>query len=636
MNVKDVARANRLPNPGYLIAAGLLAVLFILLYRTAWVCDDAYITFRTVANFVDGHGPVYNVGERVQAYSNPLWMILMSPFFAISGEAYYTSIILSCIFTLAAVRLIAFQLVRTALPATLILALLLVSQAFVDFGTSGLENPLSYYLIAVFALAFFKEKGERKQLFVLTLAAAFITVNRLDMILLVLPPLIYVYRKSALTGKWKLLLLGMLPLVIWELFCLIYYGFPFPNTFYAKLGTGYGFWENLSQGLLYFRETLLHDPVSMVLIVLAIFSSIYHRAWKQIWWMAAVTLYLFLMLRSGGDFMRGRFFSVPVLMAVICLTQLPFRWRREGILAGLMLVLGLVMPDSPVWSGANYHVGRTENPAELYPDGITNERAMAWQLSGLLRPADERFTSIIEVQGKAARATWKGEGNPVRKVMVAIGYEGYRAGPGVYVVDRLALSEPLLARLPALDVNWRRPGHYPRMLPAFYPLADGEQEDPDLVEYAKHLHEITSSEKLFSWDRIRSIFAMNFGAYKHLIDEERYRQGGWRIDGEKFLRDSEQGVGLKLIRNWRPAHIEFAEFMHADSLAFEIIGNQRYAVELRRRKFSYGRLEFAMPDSGSMTFRWQIPEQISGRGFDEIWVWPVDGYADFYLSKLKL
>jgi len=35
----------------------LLASIFVVvLVRTAWVCDDAYITFRTVDNFVHGHG----------------------------------------------------------------------------------------------------------------------------------------------------------------------------------------------------------------------------------------------------------------------------------------------------------------------------------------------------------------------------------------------------------------------------------------------------------------------------------------------------------------------------------------------------------------------------------------------------
>ena len=37
--------------------------------------DDAFITFRYAQNLVDGLGPVYNAGERVEGYSSPIWML---------------------------------------------------------------------------------------------------------------------------------------------------------------------------------------------------------------------------------------------------------------------------------------------------------------------------------------------------------------------------------------------------------------------------------------------------------------------------------------------------------------------------------------------------------------------------------
>ncbi len=41
-----------------------------------FLIDDAYITFRTVENFANGFGLTWNVTERVQAYTHPLWMLL--------------------------------------------------------------------------------------------------------------------------------------------------------------------------------------------------------------------------------------------------------------------------------------------------------------------------------------------------------------------------------------------------------------------------------------------------------------------------------------------------------------------------------------------------------------------------------
>ncbi len=47
---------------------GLILVLAVAygLFRAvslAWVCDDAFISFRYARNLVEGHGLVFNVGE---------------------------------------------------------------------------------------------------------------------------------------------------------------------------------------------------------------------------------------------------------------------------------------------------------------------------------------------------------------------------------------------------------------------------------------------------------------------------------------------------------------------------------------------------------------------------------------------
>jgi arabinofuranosyltransferase len=55
-----------------------ILVIFLLLLPTAWICDDAYITMRTADNFVNGYGLTWNVSERVQAYTHPLWLFLIS------------------------------------------------------------------------------------------------------------------------------------------------------------------------------------------------------------------------------------------------------------------------------------------------------------------------------------------------------------------------------------------------------------------------------------------------------------------------------------------------------------------------------------------------------------------------------
>ena len=123
----------------WVTAVGAIA-FGLLLVRTAWMSDDAYITFRTVDNFLHGFGLRWNVLNRVQAYTHPLWMFVVAGATALTGELYYTVTFLSIALSIGAVVLCAFG--ASSLPMeVLTISALGVSKSFVDFSTSGLENP---------------------------------------------------------------------------------------------------------------------------------------------------------------------------------------------------------------------------------------------------------------------------------------------------------------------------------------------------------------------------------------------------------------------------------------------------------------------------------------------------------------
>ena len=44
-------------------------------YGLWWCTDDAYISFRYARNLTEGLGLVYNAGERVEGFTNPLWTL---------------------------------------------------------------------------------------------------------------------------------------------------------------------------------------------------------------------------------------------------------------------------------------------------------------------------------------------------------------------------------------------------------------------------------------------------------------------------------------------------------------------------------------------------------------------------------
>lgn len=62
--------------------AAFLLLLFIS-YPLAIIAynhlgEDAFISFRYARNFVDGHGLVFNIGQREEGYSNLLWVIILA------------------------------------------------------------------------------------------------------------------------------------------------------------------------------------------------------------------------------------------------------------------------------------------------------------------------------------------------------------------------------------------------------------------------------------------------------------------------------------------------------------------------------------------------------------------------------
>ena len=60
----------------FFLLAGMV-VYSILAYQFNFVQDDAYISYRYVANFLNGDGLVYNIGERIEGFTNFGWVIYL-------------------------------------------------------------------------------------------------------------------------------------------------------------------------------------------------------------------------------------------------------------------------------------------------------------------------------------------------------------------------------------------------------------------------------------------------------------------------------------------------------------------------------------------------------------------------------
>src|SRR5262245_27559227 len=161
----------------------------------------------------------------------------------ITREFFYTSMFVSFAFMVAIIAIVWRWLPRLA-DCWLALILILSSKAFVDYSSSGLEYPLSYFLLTLFVVRVSSWDAAAplpERLPPLVLIASLAFTNRAGTVLLYFPALVWLFLgrvRELRVVDISRLALASAPAWGWLLFSLIYFGFPFPNTYYAKAAFG--------------------------------------------------------------------------------------------------------------------------------------------------------------------------------------------------------------------------------------------------------------------------------------------------------------------------------------------------------------------------------------------------------------
>ncbi len=157
----------------------------------------------------------------------------------------------------------------------------------------------------------------------------------------------------------RALAIGFSPLAAWLIFAAIYYGYPLPNTSYAKLGMPVS--ANVHNGLLCLGDFLRCEPWHAVLLVLVPLAAILRcRRGLANGGAVACCVGVSIILQGayflyiGGDYMRGRFFTSALCLAALAGAYIvanpprPMiaRWR-----AAIVIALALL----PISAWMNWH-----------------------------------------------------------------------------------------------------------------------------------------------------------------------------------------------------------------------------------------------------------------------------------------
>jgi len=231
-------------------------------------------------------------------------------------------------------------------------------------------------------------------------------------------------------------------------------------------------------------------------------------------------LYLWYVVSIGGDFMAGRFLSIPLFASVLLMTRLLGGSRGLWTsVAGVLLAVGCASTHVPLWSNSRY------SDSAPKPTGVVDERAVYFRDHSLALAKRGTFRDPDWPSTKQIGGT-----THVVDTCGLMGTSGVDFGPYIHLLDECALADPLLARLPAVfNPDWRT-GHYRRVIPDGYreslETSSNQLRDPGLHRFYDQLRLITRSDRLFTRERLAAIVAMNLGRYDHEINSQFYRHAG--------------------------------------------------------------------------------------------------------------
>jgi hypothetical protein len=297
------------------VALSLVVVLFGFgVYHHYFLGDDCFISFRYAQHLVAGEGLVWNPGERVEGYTNFLWVLLLAGglFVGIPPEIFSVAVgVVSGTGLLAAVFLFsAREWGRDDLFVWVAPLALAANRSFTGWSSGGLETMFFSLLVFLAFAAYLRERDRDSSgpvVSSLLFAAATLTRPEGALFACIAGALFGVEilqrRRSLRAGLiWATPLAVMVGThLLWRY---AYYGAWLPNSFHAKVP---GVWWE--QGWRYL--TLFAEDYRIVWFLPGVVAAVLlGRRFAHVLFASAISAYLIYVAGVGGDRFEFRFLVV--------------------------------------------------------------------------------------------------------------------------------------------------------------------------------------------------------------------------------------------------------------------------------------------------------------------------------------
>ncbi len=347
------------------VAIALVLILLVLARiaqtaATGFTADDAFITYRYADNLARGNGFVYNIGERVQGTSSPLFTLLLAGVALVGGHSSLPAVakIIAVLADGATLFLLWNLLSRWSLAGRFLVATFFALYPKIVFiASSGMEAPLVVTLMLGGLLALQRGKD------VLGLALfGLLLLTRLDAVVWIGVCLL-AYPATLKRSLGLAVLLA--PIIIWGLFAGLYFGSALPNTITAKLTS----WGGLYPAFDPFRVLRGYLPGHglqgasvavqwvgvLVMLVPVVFAAILAVRRREKVWIFPIFFLLYNLAFSFGRTVMADWYYLPgfvaagVSIAYLVESLLPEGIRRASgrmsFASGTIFILLLLVAD---------------------------------------------------------------------------------------------------------------------------------------------------------------------------------------------------------------------------------------------------------------------------------------------------
>ncbi|HEY3139827.1 MAG TPA: hypothetical protein VGJ86_01785 [Acidimicrobiales bacterium] len=442
-----------------------------------WMTDDGFINLRVARMILEGHGPVFNDGERIEVTTSALWVwILALGDVVLPLRMEWVAVVLGITFSVGGMVLVtlgASRLHRTLGASGLLVpagaCVLAVLSPIWDFSSSGLEGGLTFGWLGLTMFLLARWAGSDARFG--TRAAMVVSLGPL-----VRPDMTLVWLAVAagiLVGQWRgdrwtsrlrfLAAVAAIP-VGYEILRMGFYASLVPNTALAK-SAGQTRWD---EGWAYMRDFV--QPYALFLPVLVLLAAVLvpaiRRAWGSRQRRGVVALAVLplagivdavYITRVGGDYMHGRLL-LPALycllapVAAVPVPRLVLPRRRSVQVAGWAVVatvvwavvcLSWLRPTEESAVDGVFASDARQGSVRLYGDHAVTTDDQNWGRSKPWTRLDRRYK--VYVIGNPYFGKPPALPPPVYAGW-GIGIAGYALGPDVYMLDMLGLGDPVVAR----------------------------------------------------------------------------------------------------------------------------------------------------------------------------------------------